>query len=184
MGSVPLRGEEVLGLPSPFYFSHLTSIPTAPSAGVEVNTVLRLPVSLLTFLSVRNNEQVIMNTPGEGMGIERGEESVKYWLEETTVRVRSRAGYGMQGQGKGKYGYIAVRTHAWLVSFHVTAASSVNVGSGWAGEWVLQSEGTPEGRARLEEVVFGSGDRRRKTEREVVVEIVREKCRGGKLWLR
>ena len=184
MGSVPLRGEEVLGLPSPFYFSHLTSIPTAPSAGVEVNTVLRLPVSLLTFLSVRNNEQVIMNTPGEGMGIERREESVKYWLEETTVRVRSRAGYGIQGQGKGKYGYIAVRTHAWLVSFHVAAASSVNVGSGWAGEWVLQSEGTPEGRARLEEVVFGSGDRRRKTEREVVVEIVREKCRGGKLWLR
>lgn len=195
VGIVPLRGEEVIGLPSPFYFSHLASMHTGINSGAGLNTVFRLPVSLLKFLAVRSNQQLNGDAVDGRVRRGTGEDNVKYWLQETTVRVRSRAGYGMQGQGKTKYGYVSVRTYAWLVSFEVTPSAALNMGSGWAGEWVIQSEGTPEGRARLEEAVFGTSDSKDRNEddkdkdkgyekREAVVEIVREKCGNGKLYLR
>lgn len=56
----------------------------------------------------------------------------------------------------------------------------------WAGEWVLEAEGTPEGRALLERILdenyrFGYGHSGAKVWRW---EVVLEKCEGDVLWLR
>jgi hypothetical protein len=53
------------------------------------------------------------------------------------------------------------------------------VGKGWRGEWVIEGEGTPEGKTLLEECVS-----KRWLDRPIVVEIVLEKCSLGKTWLR
>ena len=52
---------------------------------------------------------------------------------------------------------------------------------GWAGEWVLQGEGTREGRAALQDMLRGERGTRRQ-EREF--EIVLDKSGSGRLWLR
>lgn len=58
----------------------------------------------------------------------------------------------------------------------------------WAGEWVLEAEGTPEGRAMLERILddsyrFGYGHPQARA-RAWKWEVVLEKCEGDVLWLR
>ncbi|KIK16121.1 hypothetical protein PISMIDRAFT_686668 [Pisolithus microcarpus 441] len=52
------------------------------------------------------------------------------------------------------------------------------LGEGWRGEWVLEAEGSTEGRQTLIDCLSGvSGD-------VFVWEMIREKSGGGRLWLR
>lgn len=63
--------------------------------------------------------------------------------------------------------------------------AGAELGRGWCGEWVLEAEGTPEGRQRLVDAlgtrastnVYGL---RRRDQWEVV----REKSGGGRLWFK
>jgi hypothetical protein len=49
--------------------------------------------------------------------------------------------------------------------------------TGWMGEWVMEAEGTTEGRRELLQCLRGNGSRKE-------WEIVREKSGGGRIWLR
>lgn len=54
------------------------------------------------------------------------------------------------------------------------------VGDGWLGEWVLEAEGTREGRQVLLDCLGGEGEGEVRREWE----LVREKSGGGRLWLK
>ncbi|KDR79002.1 hypothetical protein GALMADRAFT_94242 [Galerina marginata CBS 339.88] len=56
--------------------------------------------------------------------------------------------------------------------------ADMDVGEGWFGEWVLEGEGTQEGKRLLLDALAGRPLGRR------VWELVREKSGGGKIWLR
>jgi len=52
------------------------------------------------------------------------------------------------------------------------------LGEGWRGEWVLEADGTQEGRQTLVDCISGlSGE-------TFVWELVREKSGGGRIWIR
>jgi len=61
----------------------------------------------------------------------------------------------------------------------LTGGSS-SVGDGWNVEWVVEAEGTKEGKAGLIMALDPSEDEVHDTEWE----IVREKCSPGRLWMR
>lgn len=73
-------------------------------------------------------------------------------------------------------GYTRVNTYAWLASLDAHSHSAMS--DGWRGEWVLQGEGTREGKVALQNALRGgqSGEHE--------YEIVIEKSGNGRLWLR
>lgn len=75
-------------------------------------------------------------------------------------------------------GFARVKTFAWLANVEVSPHSSTAVSSGWAGEWILQGEGTREGKMALQRAVKGGQDAL------CTCEVVLDKCGNGKLWLR
>jgi hypothetical protein len=52
------------------------------------------------------------------------------------------------------------------------------IGQGWKGEWVLEGEGTREGRQILIDCIGGCETEKRDWE------FVREKSGGGRIWLK
>ena len=77
---------------------------------------------------------------------------------------------------KSQSGRARVKQYVWLGS--VDVRSHPTMGYGWTGEWVLQGEGTKEGRQLLLESVQGG----QRVQREW--EVVREKCGNGTLWMK
>lgn len=93
-------------------------------------------------------------------------------LVETACRVRSPASPG---------GWAMARKFMWVARARV-GMGFVDVddglGEGWRGEWVLEAEGSTEGRQTLIDCLSGvSGD-------VFVWEMIREKSGGGRIWLR
>ncbi|RDB25937.1 hypothetical protein Hypma_006652 [Hypsizygus marmoreus] len=60
------------------------------------------------------------------------------------------------------------------------------MGKGWEGEWILEGEGTKEGREALVEWIFGTGgmDGNGREREGRVWELVRERCAVGRIWLK
>ncbi|TDL25808.1 hypothetical protein BD410DRAFT_837268 [Rickenella mellea] len=73
-------------------------------------------------------------------------------------------------------GQVRVKKYVWLAT--VDASNHPTTGDGWRGMWVLQGEGTKEGKQALIDSLKGG------VQGERLWEIVREKSGGGKLWLR
>ena len=55
------------------------------------------------------------------------------------------------------------------------------LGEGWQGEWVLEAEGTKEGRQNLLDAVQASADG---TTKRGLWEVARDKSGGGRIWMR
>ncbi|KIM40513.1 hypothetical protein M413DRAFT_11417 [Hebeloma cylindrosporum] len=76
-------------------------------------------------------------------------------------------------------GHALVKRFAWTARVvRVRTGDEGDVGEGWFGEWVLEYEGTREGKQTLLDALGGRALGRREWE------LVREKSGGGKLWLR
>lgn len=90
-------------------------------------------------------------------------------LVRTTAKVRS---------ARAAAGYAFVRRYAWTARVYRAAMPGDDVGGGWLGEWVLQGEGTKEGRQVLLDCIAGYENEPREWE------MVREKSRPGRIWLR
>lgn len=76
-------------------------------------------------------------------------------------------------------GYALVRKFAWTARVvRLRMGDEGDMGEGWFGEWVLEYDGTQEGKQTLLDALNGKflGDRQ--------WEVVREKSGSGKLWLR
>jgi len=76
-------------------------------------------------------------------------------------------------------GHALVKRFAWTARVvRLRMGDEGDVGEGWFGEWVLEYEGTKEGKQTLLDALGGRALGRREWE------LVREKSGGGKLWLR
>ncbi|TFK40164.1 hypothetical protein BDQ12DRAFT_704468 [Crucibulum laeve] len=76
-------------------------------------------------------------------------------------------------------GYAVVKKYAWTARVVRTQGSEMEeMGEGWLGEWVLEGEGTKEGRKELLDVLAGAEMGRREWE------VVRERSGGGRIWVR
>ncbi|TFK45855.1 hypothetical protein OE88DRAFT_1668720 [Heliocybe sulcata] len=72
-------------------------------------------------------------------------------------------------------GRMAVKKYMWVAV--LKAQLRPGLGEGWQGEWVLEGEGTKEGRLSLLDAVSGEGGVRE-------WELVREKSHGRRIWLK
>jgi len=79
-------------------------------------------------------------------------------------------------------GYATAKKYMWVVSVMRLArtrlAEADAIGEGWIGEWVLEGEGTREGRQMLIDYINGAMIEKREWE------LVREKSGGGRIWLK
>ncbi|KDQ59338.1 hypothetical protein JAAARDRAFT_128059 [Jaapia argillacea MUCL 33604] len=126
--------DDVLTLPSPFYYAHL--IPP----------------------SVNPTYSVALPTPNYPPRMDIAQVSTQVWSP------------------KSPSGYVLVKKYAWLAT--VYAQLRPGLGEGWQGEWVLQGEGTKEGRQSLLDALKGDDSGQR------LWEVVREKSSKDKLWLK
>jgi hypothetical protein len=123
---------EPLLLPSPLYYSHITSPPDNPR-----------------FIAVLPREQPELS------------------LVHLPSRVRS---------PHSPNGFARIRKHQWLARLrpHVRPG----LGEGWHGEWILEGEGTKEGRQSLLDALNGNINVKREWE------LVMERSTSTRIWLR
>jgi hypothetical protein len=133
---------DMLSLPSPFYYAHVSPPYVNPTYKLTLPRAETAPMLTLARLPTR------VRSPHSHDGWARVEKYV--WL----VRVKQTARRA-QGQGLEQV-----------------------MGDGWQGEWVLEGEGTKEGRQALLDCLSGKQGMTREWE------LVREKSGGGKLWLK
>ncbi|PPR03079.1 hypothetical protein CVT24_012392 [Panaeolus cyanescens] len=76
-------------------------------------------------------------------------------------------------------GYVIVKKYAWTARVvRLRMGDEGEMGDGWFGEWVLEGEGTEEGKQLLLNALSGYVIGRR------MWEVIREKSGGGRLWLK
>lgn len=142
-------------------------VPFVPPAPPPVDDCLSLPSPLYySHIMPSHVHPLFAFAPPGGGGVP------ELNLVQTTELVRS-------PQSRG--GWAAVKKHMWVARARV-GMGFVDVddglGEGWRGEWVLETEGTREGRQTLVDCLSGNAG-------EVFVwEFVREKSGGGRLWLK
>ncbi|EPQ54368.1 hypothetical protein GLOTRDRAFT_139664 [Gloeophyllum trabeum ATCC 11539] len=73
-------------------------------------------------------------------------------------------------------GRVPVKKYMWLAV--LKAQLRPGLGEGWQGEWVLEGEGTKEGKQSLLDAIRGDETGEREWE------VVREKSHGGRIWLK
>ncbi|KAI0719329.1 hypothetical protein C8T65DRAFT_827069 [Cerioporus squamosus] len=170
--------ESPLTLPSPFYFAHILP------AFVDPVFVLALPQ--------QRSPSPQMSRPGSARGAEQSQRQSSRASRLTIyepmhdmklVNVATRV-----PSPQSPTGFAMVRKYMWLARIPYVGPGSgteagMALGRGWHGEWVLEAEGTREGKQSLVDALSmgtnGPGLRRRGQ-----WEIVREKSGGGRLWLK
>lgn len=153
--------ENALTLPSPFYFSHIL-----PS-GSDPRFILSLP-------PLRQNYSSPEGAPSRSYF-----DDTYPHLALSHVRTRVSSPHS-------PLGYAMVKKYMWVARIPSVGPESgteagVALGEGWRGEWVLEAEGTREGRQRLVDAAKpgsnGSTPR-------ALWEVVRDKSTGGRIWMR
>ncbi|KAH7873779.1 uncharacterized protein C8R40DRAFT_357117 [Lentinula edodes] len=168
-------GQEAWALPSWGYYEHLfqqelslRGSPGGRKAGMEqkmnMNTrilISKIPVSPLQ-LDVMHQPSLIsvaMNIPSPHSP--GGIVVVKKWV--WTLRV-----------------WVGLSSRSNFVSSLTDNGLETEVGPGWEGEWILEGDGTKEGRESLLSCLRRDQQRMDKMEWE----LVRDRCGKGKVWLR
>jgi hypothetical protein len=110
-----------------------------------------------------------------------GDETPQMTLVTSTMKVRSPHSMG---------GSAIVKKWVWLARVwrggangsgmpsQLGTRNGMDIGIGWEGEWILEWEGTKEGRQVLLDCLRGTSPVAREWE------FVREKSGGGRIWLR
>lgn len=177
--------ENALTLPSPFYFSHILpplsdvrfilSLPPLPSPSPN-------PPSHSSTSPSNSNSK-----PNSRPFDDR--DSPFSHLALTHVRTRVTSPHS-------PLGYAVVKKYMWVARIPYVGPESRTeagwaLGEGWRGEWVLEAEGTKEGRMSLLEAVkgrpvaaSGNKDGARVVTPRGLWEVVRDKCGAGRLWMR
>jgi hypothetical protein len=142
------RLPDPLGLPTPFYYMHIMP-----------------PYSNPVFVT-------------EGFGFEdAGSIQLETHLVHSIVKMRS---------PHSPTGFALVRKYAWTARVlrspdfwdPITGRLPWSIGRGWIGEWVLEGEGTKEGREALIGCILGT------VTGPIEWEVVVDRCGGGRVWLR
>lgn len=156
--------EQALTLPSPFYFSHILPPESDP------RFILAIPAQS-------------RNLPTSARGTRRAsyvDDGSPYpHLSLTHVRTRVSSPHS-------PLGYAMVKKYMWLARIPYVGPESGTdagpaLGEGWRGEWVLEAEGTKEGRQTLIDAAKAGTDG--STPRGLW-EVVRNKSSAGRIWMR
>ena len=155
--------ENALTLPTPFYFSHILPLSS------DVRFILSLPP-----LPPRH-----FTTPQGAHSRVYLDDTFSNSMVLTNVRTRVASPHSPSG-------YAMVKKYLWLARIPYVGQESGTeaghaLGEGWRGEWVVEAEGTKEGRQSLLDAVKAGHDGR--TPRGLW-EIVRDKSGAGRLWMR
>ena len=143
-----VRLPDPLSLPTPFYYMHIMPPYTNP-------------VYIIDGFGLGDFENIQLETR----------------LVCTTMRVQSPhspTGYALAR----KYVWTAWLLRSPIFFDHNAGQRPRYIGDGWIGEWVLEGEGTKEGRDILLDCVRGQ------ITGPVEWEVVVERCGGGRVWLR
>ncbi|KDQ14346.1 hypothetical protein BOTBODRAFT_174834 [Botryobasidium botryosum FD-172 SS1] len=172
-------------LPSPAYYAHLNpsvvnpkmrlSVPkgvrAAMAAGAESNA---MDVDGMTDKKDGREAMLTLEKMGECVQSSHGPARVAKWAWVARFEVGASDSPSNistpRGQGKGKGKERAQDIDA-------------EVGEGWRGEWVIQTEGTTEGKAALMDLLDMENGPDGE-ERIGEFEVVRDKCTAQRIWLR
>lgn len=154
--------ENSLILPSPFYFSHILPPFSDP------RFILALPAL---------PPQIFSNNGGVQARFGLDDTYPQLTLSHVRTRVASPHSPG---------GYAYVKKYMWLMRIpYVGPGSGTSagpaLGEGWQGEWMLEAEGTKEGRQSLVDAVKAGHDG---STPQGLWDIVRDKSGGGRIWMR
>ncbi|THH32197.1 hypothetical protein EUX98_g1966 [Antrodiella citrinella] len=150
-------------LPSPFYYSHILPPLTNPIYILSLPPIYQTP-----------------SPPGSAQGSERrNPPRLQLSLVHVPTRVTS---------PQSAAGYAVVRKYMWLgrIPYHGPAQgagidASMLPGEGWYGEWILETEGTREGKQTLiDSLRLGADGQARRG----MWQIIKEKSGKGKIWMR
>lgn len=148
-------------------FNGHSLVPFVPPAPPAIEDPLSLPSPLYySHLMPSHAHPLFTFAPPGGGGVP------ELNLVQTTERVRSPHSRG---------GWATAKKHMWVARARVGMGFvdiDDGLGEGWRGEWVLEAEGTREGRQTLVDCLSGDAG-------EVFVwEFVREKSGVGRIWLK
>lgn len=142
-------------------------IPFTPPSPPTLPDTLSLPSPFYyTHLMPSNVNPTFIFAPPGGGGVP------ETTLINTTTRVPSPHSSG---------GWAMAKKYMWIARARVGMGFmdiDDGLGEGWRGEWVLEAEGTQEGRQTLIHCISGLAGEM------FVWELVREKSGGGRIWLR
>ncbi|KAF7797317.1 hypothetical protein EIP86_008512 [Pleurotus ostreatoroseus] len=149
--------ERALTLPSPFYYSHI--LPTT----MDPRFIMSLP-------PLHNNHTGPYHAVSDGP-----------FAQLSLSHVRTRV-----SSPHSPLGYAVVKKYLWTARIPYVGPNSgteagTELGEGWQGEWVLEADGTQEGKRSLLDAVSPGPDG---LTRRGLWEIVRDKSGGGRIWIR
>ena len=153
--------EDPLSLPSPFYYAHILPPWSSP------HYVLSLPAL----------PRGVRPDPRARMQRELVDSNVELTLTHVPARVRS---------PHSPQGYAVVRKFVWIARLPYVGPGTdggAGLGRGWQGEWMLEGEGTREGRQSLLDALSDGPDGSGLTRRGKW-EVVRDKSGSGRLWMK
>jgi len=144
----PAPGPDPLLLPSPWYYEHILPVAIPPSLSNLKMNINRIPPAPPTHTTIEP-QMVLVNLP---------------------ITVKSPHSNG---------GWATVRKWAWTARVHRGIGTpDSEIGVGWHGEWILEGEGTIEGKQELVDMLHGDGHGKREWE------FVRHRSGRGKIWLK
>ncbi|OSX57788.1 hypothetical protein POSPLADRAFT_1185777 [Postia placenta MAD-698-R-SB12] len=112
--------------------------------------------------------EIALPTSGLGLGLGLGGAELTLTLVPTRVRSPRSPG-----------GWAVVRRYVWIA--RVPYVGAAGLGRGWRGEWMLEGEGTKEGRQSLLDAL---GDGPGGVTRRGRWMVVRDKSGGGRVWMK
>ncbi|KNZ81832.1 hypothetical protein J132_10110 [Termitomyces sp. J132] len=174
---VPIPVPDALTLPSPFYYTHIL-----PRFANPIFLLRRMPRFSTVIPSSNSDGTTYEET------VEPAEGDIPMRLVYLPVRVPTTHGGGIA----------LVRRYKWLARVFVNAPreGELELGQGWQGEWIVEGEGTKEGREALIDWLLGrgraqgrvegkgKGREQDRTEVEWEWELVRERCQNDRMWFK
>ncbi|KAH9838281.1 uncharacterized protein C8Q71DRAFT_705292 [Rhodofomes roseus] len=160
--------EDPLSLPSPFYYAHILPPWSNPH---HVLSLPALPRGMRPDSHTPAHARV--GRPGRALS----HADVQLTLTYVPTRVRS---------PHSPQGYAVVRKFVWIARLPYVGPGTdggAGLGPGWQGEWMLEGEGTREGRQSLLDALSDGPDGSGLTRRGKW-EVVRDKSGNGRLWMK
>ncbi|KAG6862530.1 hypothetical protein C0995_000078 [Termitomyces sp. Mi166 len=173
----PIPVPDALTLPSPFYYTHIL-----PRLANPIFSLKRMPRFSTVIPSSHSNGTMYEETTGP--------EEWDFPMRLVCLPARVSTTHGG--------GIALVRRYKWLARVFVNAPreGEPELGQGWQGQWIVEGDGTKEGREalidwllgrrRAQGRVEGKGKEREQDWKEVEWEweLVRERCRKDRMWFK